>query len=768
MKTSSRGFRLVPMAFAAWTAGLVSVLLPWVAVPLAVIAVSVLVLTVVASWRRGTLPVWVLAPLAVGIVAAHVGVLGPGRVEATDAAVGHHVTIEVEITSKVEPALAGAWRFTGEARGVVGSAASTNAVRAPVTVLFSGERADGVDLGATVAVAGTAMPGRAWERAVVIIRAAKPPTVTRAPPGVFGVAADLRQAFLDASLAFPDTGAHLLPGLAVGDTTAVDDELDAQMKVSSLSHLTAVSGANCAIVVGVVFGILAWCRAPRWARVAGSLIGLAGFVVLVTPEPSVVRAAAMASLAMLAVLLGRARSGLGVLCAAVVVLVSTDPWLATSIGFVLSVAATAALILLAEPIARRLEPWVPRPVALALAVPIAAQIVCAPILILLTPAVSVYGVIANVLCAPAATLATVLGLLACLTTSVPGAGFVLTALAWVPSQWVATTARIAAGLPQARLPWPDGFAGFALLAVVSAAVIVLIVVVRHGLWRSSAAVIVTLVVAIACGSWGVRTIARPLLLPQDWSIAACDVGQGDAVLVRSGESVALIDTGPDPLALGSCLQTLGIGRLSLVVLTHFDADHAGGLDAVLGRADMILHGPPAPEHAGIMRALAADGAREMQATAGMSGTLGEATWTLLWPPPMPPPGNDASLILEIAGGGVPRSIFLGDLGAEAQQRLLASRAIDGPYTVVKVAHHGSADQSERLYAALGASLALVTVGAGNDYGHPRADTLAMLDRLGMTIARTDAEGLLLVGLDERGLTLWRERSISAPESTVPP
>jgi competence protein ComEC len=122
------------------------------------------------------------------------------------------------------------------------------------------------------------------------------------------------------------------------------------------------------------------------------------------------------------------------------------------------------------------------------------------------------------------------------------------------------------------------------------------------------------------------------------------------------------------------------------------------------------------------------------------------------------PGNDASIVVEIKGGGVPRTLMLGDLGADAQRALRASGELRGPYEVVKVAHHGSADQDAGLQRQIAPSLALIGVGAGNDYGHPRAEILDVLSALGATVARTDLDGLILVGMSEGRTTLWRERA----------
>ncbi|GAA3626018.1 hypothetical protein GCM10022200_05460 [Microbacterium awajiense] len=290
-----------------------------------------------------------------------------------------------------------------------------------------------------------------------------------------------------------------------------------------------MSGANCALVVGLVFVAASALGARRALRVAGAAAALAGFVVLVTPEPSVVRAATMSTIAMVAVLLGRPGAGLALLALATAVVIVADPWLASSIGFALSVAATGALLVLSRPLAAGLARGMPRALALTLAVPLAAQLACGPLIVLIEPSVAVYGVVANALAAPAAPAATVLGLAACLAAPVPLLQAGLTALAWLPASWIAQTALVAAALPGAALPWLAGGPGVATLAVLGGAIAVLVVAPRsRRRLRLLAAAFTAVAAGVALGGGLLGGPAAPWTLPAAWAIVACDVGQGDA------------------------------------------------------------------------------------------------------------------------------------------------------------------------------------------------------------------------------------------------
>src|SRR5690606_9151264 len=157
-------------------------------------------------------------------------------------------------------------------------------------------------------------------------------------------------------------------------------------------------------------------------------------------------------------------------------------------------------------------------------------------------------------------------------------------------------------------------------------------------------------------------------------------------------------------------RRLGVDRIDIAFLTHFDADHVAGVPALEGRAEMIIHGPAAdPRELADARAVT-DDVRE--GSAGLSGRLGNASWRVLWPRDGSrafEPGNDTSLIVEIVGPDLPHTILLGDLG-ESAQRLLASNELIGSVDVVKVSHHGSRDHSPALYARLNPRVALIGVG----------------------------------------------------------
>ncbi len=743
-----RDLRLLPVLGGVWVFAGVVTANPELALPVAVIAWLLTGAGVVLAARRGHALLLLIAA-AVAVASMHVALQAPVRAAVIE--LPSRVSGTLTVLSKPAPAWQGAWQVSGTFAGAD--------LTVPADLLFSGDRPPDLDLGAVVSVRARVEAPERGGRALLALRASRPPEVITPPSGALAVAALLRHGLIEGTRLFPGDGAQLIPGMAVGDTSGVSAGLDEAMKRSSLAHLLAVSGSNCLLVVGAGFALAAALRLPRGMRVFVALGALASFVILVTPEPSVVRAAAMCAVSMLALLLGRAKIGLHVLSVAVIVLLCTDPWLATEIGFALSVTATAALLVLGPPAARTVAGILPMWMAVPLAAPLVAQLACAPILVLITPRVSLSGALANVLAAPAAPVATLAGMLACLFVAVPVLGHVLIAIAWVPAQWVASTARLSASLPQSVLPWQEGLLGALTLGAVCAAIAVLLVRAGPPALRRAAIGVVLMSVGIGAGAWVVRTTVTPLLTPSTWSVAMCDVGQGDATVLRAAGRVALVDTGPDPAVLDACLDRLAIKRVDLLVLTHFDLDHVGGAAAVVGRADVVLHGPTDGQaDAALVDGFRRGGARVVDARRGLSGDLGDARWRVLWPSSDRIVGNPASVVLEVTGDRFPAALLLGDLDAEAQRGLLRAGGLRSTYDIVKVSHHGSADQEPRLYGALRPRLALIGVGRANDYGHPREDTLDMLRALGTVIARTDEDGLLLAAATNGELRVWREHA----------
>lgn len=588
------------------------------------------------------------------------------------------------------------------------------------------------------------------------------------PPGGFLSGSDeLRRGLVDRSARLQGDGGRLLPGLAIGDTSAVDRGLVQAMRDTSLSHLVAVSGANCAIVVGIVVALVSLLGGGVWAQLTAGSAALAGFVTVVTPEPSIVRASIMAVIVLIFLAWGNPVRGIPVLGMTVLILLSVNPWMALDFAFALSVLASGGILLLVGPLSDLLESWAPRWLAIVIAIPIAAQVACQPLLILLNPVIPVWSVLANALAAPAAPVATIVGMLVCLSGPLaPPLADLLAWLAWWPSAFVAFVGRFFSSLPLVTVPFVPGLPGALLMAGITYGLSA-VVVLRHPSHR----VVRRIAGAIASVSLGTVALGYSLpasmlsaSVPKDWAVAQCDVGQGDALLVRSGGGTLLIDTGKYPVKLRECLSLLGVHRIDLAIISHFDADHVGAWPEIADQVDQVWVGPVLEDdHQRIVEAWSSAGAQVVEVGAGSSAEFGDYRLRVVWPvsKTFADPGNDSSVVVALEGADNCTScvdaLFLGDLGAEPQRIVMGRERFTG-LDIIKVSHHGSRDQDANLYRSVGASVGLIGVGEENTYGHPTESALNMLEASGIHSLRSDLLGTLTISVTDQGaLTFWSER-----------
>jgi competence protein ComEC len=720
--------RMLPGAVGAWSVA--AWLVTAGSLTAAAVAAAAGVVAAVLWRRRRAVPV-VLAAVCVAAVATSVA-WRLATVEHSPlvalAENGRQVTLDVQVSRDAR---------TFERRGTESTVVEVvvRRVSAPgldlglrdsATAFFDG-RVDDLVVGRRLVVRGRLAPSDHSDQSVTITVLRRGPSA--AAPWWWEVSEHVRAGVRRSVAHLSDEPRGLVPALVDGDESGVSDRVDDDFRRSGLTHLTAVSGTNLTIVLAVT---MAAARAAGIRRRGLWIVGalsIGAFVLLARPEPSVVRAAAMGAVGVAALGFG-SRGGLRALCLAVVALLFLDPWLARSPGFVLSVCATSGILLLAPLFARRLETWMPRWCAVAVAVPVAAQLACTPVLAALSGEVSLVAIFANLLAAPAVAPATVAGLL----------GGIL-ALVWVPlgavcgtvagacASWILTVGHTAAGLDAAsfewQAPWP--------------VLVVLVPVVTWLALRMSArpVLFLGLVLGLAVGVWRPPETGWP---PSGWVMVSCDVGQGDATVLPVAEGeVIVVDVGEEDVPVDRCLRSLGVHTIRLLVLTHGDADHVDGWrGAVDGRRvdEVVVGTSGGPDVPGVPRHVA---------ESGESFAWGPVSADVLWPPADEPPAGDrngVSVVLRATVRGV-RLLLTGDVGAEAQQRILRSGA-DVAADVLKVPHHGSADQEPRFVEAVGARVATISAGEDNDYGHPTKSLLSLLRARGTKWWRTDLDGDIAV------------------------
>ncbi|WP_127783474.1 ComEC/Rec2 family competence protein [Rhodococcus sp. X156] len=747
--------RLLPSAGCAWAAVLLGLLAGW-QVSVVVAALALGGIAWVRRRSRRAVAAGLLAALAVtaGFSAATALRTHAVDVHPLAAAAERGESAQLQVRLSDDPKLLRA-ALPGAPQRVLVRAQLTSAEGYPemhgaVVLLAPADSWAHLLPGQQVRVSGRLAPPQRNDLTVGAVRVSDPPELVGQPPRVQRVAGALRTQLRDAAArVLPAEPGALLPGLVVGDTSRLPQPLLDDFRTAGLTHLTAVSGTNITIVCGAVLLLTGLVGASPRTRAVLAAVALVAFVVLARPSPSVLRAAVMGAIALLALVTGRRKRALPALAGAVLVLLLVSPQLAVDAGFTLSVLATGGLVLLApgwvDGMRRR---GVPAGVAELLAVPMAAQAVTAPVIAGLSAQLSVVSVLANILAAPAVGVATVLGVLATVLLPIwTPAGELAVRFAGPAVWWLVQVAHRCAALPSAAVAVPGGTTGALGMA---AATVVLLVLAR------SQAVRVVLLAAVtgAVLVWVPTRVLHPGWPVPGWAMVMCDVGQGDALALATGEGQAVVvDAGPEARAVAGCLDRLGVQQVPLVVLTHLHADHVDGLDGVLaGRSVGAVALGPLHLPTGTLREVqqVADrhGVPVVQLSAGQSLQWGTALTLDVLGPVRRVPGalggdegtelNDYSVVLS-ARTAAGRVLLTGDVEESGQSALLHSGA-DLRADVLKVPHHGSRFSVPEFLDAVHPRLAVVSVGTGNTYGHPNAGVLDHLARQGATTVRTDQRG----------------------------
>lgn len=598
----------------------------------------------------------------------------------------------------------------------------------------------------------------------------------RQPPNPFMYAGGVVRRWIQTGLsaALPPEAARVAGAVVMGDRRALSPDVEEQFRRAGVSHLLAVSGLHVGFLAAFGFALLQALRVPEsWRTVA--VLGLVWLYVLATgARAPAVRAGIMTTAATVAASSGR-RDTPNALAAAALALLVHNPLLLFDASFQLSFTATAAIVWGYGPILERLR-WLPRPVASAAAVTAAAQLgvtpllagtfhqlsvvgfagslVGSPVASLLVPVGLAAGVAGHVSALPSAWLGAAAALLADILTALAGR---LASLSWAfidvaPPPWTAVVAWWLFWWAVLRFRAPARRRRLALLAAATLAVV--------SLWSP------------LLGAWA----------PSELQLVFLDVGQGDAVLIRTPQGVtALVDGGgnvfsaqepaanPGESVILPYLRYAGVGAVDVIVNTHPHEDHLQGLLPVLARRRVPLvvdsgrsaAGPSWPEY---LRLIEERGAFRWTAAAGQVIRLGRDVRLEVLHPGEAMSGtrsdlNNNSVVMRLVFGDT-AALLTGDIEAEAQLDLLR-RGTELRADVVKVPHHGSRwALVSAFYEAAGADSAVITVGR-NNYGHPSPEVIAALEAMGVRVYRTDVDGAVIFSSDGAG---WTVRTVRRPRA----
>lgn len=525
-----------------------------------------------------------------------------------------------------------------------------------------------------------------------------------------------------------------------------ESDLYAACKTVGVAHLVAVSGAHLSITCGMIASVLQVVRTPRRFSLAIQLAVLSIYLVLTGMPISALRAAAMAVVGMTSFLARRRRATLSALGACIVVIIAISPQSSVSISFFLSAMSTLGIIALMPLISSWLSAVpIVRRIAEPLALTLAAMVATTPFSAAFFSQLPLVSPVANLVVAPLFTLALTVSLVSSVASlAAPVVAPLALPFAKGTAFLLAQTITIFAEIPFACVPVSLSVSWGLALSIAGPLLLWI-------LWPQLTGETIFAMGSAACACAIALVVIVPFFRPSE--VVMLDVAQGDAFLVRSKGSAVLIDTGNHDTLLKEALAKQGIFHLDAVIISHADDDHCGSLQALDGvvAIDSVLVAQDAvscdcESCEGLIKSASSVVGSDnvMPLVVGDTVTCGEFSLKVIWPHKFNDEGGNADSLCLLAslatGGGTWTALFCGDAESDQLKEMIDEGAL-GDIDIYKVGHHGSkAALTESVVNIIRPEVSLVSVGEGNRYGHPAAQTLSLLDNVGSHVFRTDEMG----------------------------
>lgn len=590
-------------------------------------------------------------------------------------------------------------------------------------------------------------------------------TVPVSPPLAF--IRQLRASAIDVFAEFGGDMAGLLQALVCGYRNTIQSAGEYELyKIAGLAHLVAVSGAHLAIVTMLLGWFLKKMRVPYRVCACLTIAFVSAYLVFSGIPVSALRAAFMVVLSTTAFFAKRRAASLNSLAFCIAVFLILDPSTSVSVSFFLSAGSTLGIVLFAglmsswlSGVPSAMQKLIAEPLGLTLS----SNIVTLPYSAALFSQVPLLAPIANIIAAPLFSLACVSGLLAaCVAVIVPSFAQLAVQIACMCAAPLSVVTSLIASIPYACIPvalpvWP-------MIAFSVAACLTLWIA-----WPKPRMKILT----SAAGAICVAAFAFIAIMPRfsGDELVMLDVGQGDAILIRSGGSTVLVDTGNQEAKLKENLGKLGVYRIDAVVISHHDDDHMGCLQSLAEYEDIgaVYSAEDALDcgcdNCGELRRLSASACETglQGLCVGDSVRVGIFNLVVVWPERyIDEGGNEDSVCLLLkadcdSDGVVDWQVLLtGDAERDQLENILKSKMV-GDIDVLKVGHHGSKiTLTDDTASALSPEIALISVGADNRYGHPTREALDILESVDSRVYRTDQNGTIKVSFTAEKLLLEPE------------
>ena len=566
---------------------------------------------------------------------------------------------------------------------------------------------------------------------------------------------EVRSNFLEITKSLSGDAHELLPGLILGDTRNQSLTLSQDMKNSGLTHLTAVSGGNIAILLLAIIWLGQKLKFTIKKQIILGMFTLIFFALLVRTEPSVVRASLMGAISLLGLFTGTRRHGISALVTTICIALLVDPNLAVSWGFCLSVFATAGLLVFTRPFANKISEFVPRipeSLSVLIAVALSAQISTAGLIAGFSGQITLWSIPANLLASPVIPFVTILGYLSLLFSNFyTPLAYIFGHLAAIFANWIGYLAHYFASQESSIIHVPKGIIGFLFISLIMAIAACFIFVIAKTRIEHKRTLAIFICLLFICFIF-FKTKESKNWPITNWQFVMCDVGQGDGLVLRdSTGKVLVVDVGPNGQLMNDCLKKLGVKNIDVLMLTHFHADHVEGLELVKNRHKIhkvYLTWVEDPIYEVERTRQILNGIQTSHITSGEVISLGEMKILCLWPAKtkmnLGSIPNNSSLVNLVT---IKNASFLltGDIEPPAQdaiQKLWKIPQVD----VVKIPHHGSKFQDVNFPKWTRARLALISVGQENSYGHPAKLTLDLYRDSGMQVLSTDEVGSIAINI----------------------